>query len=60
MSTKLEDLEVEYWRESQLERAGFPPEVAAKLAVNTFVDLHQAIDLIAGGCSVELAERILS
>jgi hypothetical protein len=59
-SPTLEDIEVECWRESQLERAGFTPEVAAKLAINPHVDLHEAEKLIAGGCSVELAERILS
>ena len=50
---------VERWRAQELERAGFPEDVATELAVRTDVDLHRAIDLIRRGCTPELAARIL-
>lgn len=50
---------VERWRAQELERAGFPGDVANELAMRTDVDLHAAIDLIRRGCAVDLAARIL-
>lgn len=50
---------VELWRSEELERAGFPPGAAAELATRTDVDLHRAAELLANGCSVELALEIL-
>jgi hypothetical protein len=47
------------WRESELVRAGFHPDDAFELACRPDVDLHQAIDLIARGCSPPTALRIL-
>lgn len=55
-----EQVAIEYWRESQLEKAGYPPEAATRLAVNHAVDLHDAIDLINNGCNPTLAERIVT
>ena len=50
---------VELWRSERLERAGYPPAEAAKLAARMDVDLHHAAELLAKGCSVELALLIL-
>jgi hypothetical protein len=50
---------VESWRREELERAGYPPEAAAKLASREDVDLRRAISLLEHGCSSELALRIL-
>ncbi|HET7138271.1 MAG TPA: hypothetical protein VFI04_07930 [Gaiellaceae bacterium] len=50
---------VERWRAQELERAGFPEDVAAELAMRNDVDLHRAIELLDRGCSPELAAEIL-
>jgi len=50
---------VEQWRLEALQRAGYDPESASVLAVSHEVDLHQAIDLLRRGCSVDLALQIL-
>ncbi|MGZ4332705.1 MAG: hypothetical protein ACXVRJ_00310 [Gaiellaceae bacterium] len=50
---------VESWRAQELERAGFPEDVATELAMRNDVDLHQAIRLLQAGCSPELAADIL-
>ena len=50
---------VERWRAQELERAGFPEDMANELAMRADVDLHAAIDLIRRGCAPELAARIL-
>ncbi|MBA3842421.1 MAG: hypothetical protein H0X39_07340 [Actinobacteria bacterium] len=50
---------VESWRAAELERAGFPPAIAAELAPRTDVDLHRAAELLTKGCSPELALQIL-
>ena len=50
---------VEAWRAEQLEMAGYGAQAAADLAMRHDVDLHVAIGLIAGGCSADLALKIL-
>jgi hypothetical protein len=50
---------VERWRAEALERAGFPEDVAAELAMRNDVDLHRAIELLQNGCSPQLAADIL-
>jgi hypothetical protein len=50
---------IERWRLEGLERAGYSPEEAARLAANPEVDLHGAIELLARGCDHQLALRIL-
>jgi len=50
---------VEAWRAEELERAGYPPGLAAELAICSHVDLHRASSLIARGCTPELAAQIL-
>jgi hypothetical protein len=50
---------IEQWRHEALERAGYDPESALVLAASHDVDLHQAVSLLARGCSVDLALQIL-
>ena len=50
---------IERWRAEALERAGYEPHVAAELAARLDIDLHLASDLLAAGCSQELALQIL-
>lgn len=50
---------IERWRAEALERAGYAPRAAGRLAVRHDVDLHFAIDLLERGCAQELALRIL-
>ena len=51
--------QVESWRASELRRAGYTPDEASKLAHRLDIDLHLAVDLLARGCSRDLALRIL-
>ncbi len=55
-----ESWKVLLWRQAELERAGYPVELAMLLAENAEVDLHFATDLLERGCSVERALRILT
>jgi hypothetical protein len=48
------------WRSLQLERSGFPPPLAARVAHDGRYDLHGLIELLEGGCPAELALRILA
>jgi hypothetical protein len=50
--------EVLAWRREQLERAGYPTELAEKVAASD-ADLHVAERLIEQGCTPELAAAIL-
>jgi hypothetical protein len=50
---------IERWRAEALERAGYSPEAAAEIAARLDVDLHLASDLLAQGCSQDLALQIL-
>jgi len=50
---------VERWRADELERAGYELSSVAVLATSAEVDLHQAIELLAAGCSEDLALQIL-
>jgi hypothetical protein len=50
---------IEQWRHEELERAGYDPESAIVLAASHDVDLHEAVDLLRRGCSVDLALQIL-
>ena len=50
---------VERWRAEELERAGYPADVAAELAMRADVDLHRAAELLKHGCTPELAIQIL-
>lgn len=48
------------WREESLLEAGYPSDVALRLALLIDVDLHTAVDLIKAGCDPVIAEQILS
>ena len=50
---------VQAWRAEELERAGYSPAAAAKLAARLDVDLHRAIDLVRQGCPHDVALSIL-
>jgi hypothetical protein len=50
---------IERWRAEELERAGYEPRSAAKIAVRADIDLHLARDLLARGCPPDLALKIL-
>jgi hypothetical protein len=50
---------VERWRQDELERAGFNPRDAGRLAARNDVDLHRATDLLERGCPQDLALKIL-
>ena len=55
--TELERIEL--WRAQELERAGFKPADAAKLAARTDIDLHYTVELVRSGCPHEVALQIL-
>ena len=48
------------WRRGQLAASGFPLPLAARLARDARFDIHSLIELVARGCPVELAVRILT
>ena len=50
---------IERWRTEELERAGYEPRAAGRLAVRHDVDLHTAVDLLKRGCPLDLALQIL-
>ena len=50
---------IERWRAEELERAGYEPRAAGRLAVRHEVDLHTATDLLERGCPQDLALKIL-
>jgi hypothetical protein len=52
--------EVISWRRSQLQLAGLPLPLAARVANDGQYDLHRLIELVEGGCPPELALRILA
>jgi hypothetical protein len=51
--------QVERWRATELERAGYSADAAARIASRHDVDLHRAIALVENGCPPELALKIL-
>jgi hypothetical protein len=59
VQTQSEIERIERWRSDELERAGYDPRQAAKLAARHDVDLHTAVDLVRNGCSPDLALAIL-
>lgn len=54
------DLDVVWWRFNCLEKAGYPQGIAASLAENASIDLHDAVELLRRGCPVEQAVDILT
>lgn len=47
------------WRLAELTRAGYDWRASMHLAARRDIDLHQAADLLACGCPVDTALRIL-
>ena len=54
------DPDVFSWRLDELQRAGYPLDVAVLLAENATVDLHLACGLLERGATLHEALRILS
>jgi hypothetical protein len=52
--------EVASWRWEQLVQSGFRPPLATQVAADQRYDLHALLELVARGCSPELAVRILA
>jgi hypothetical protein len=50
---------IQRWRHEELERAGYDAESALVLAASHDVDLHDAVELLKRGCTVDLALQIL-
>jgi hypothetical protein len=48
-----------HWRKQALERAGYEPVAARKLAERQDVDLHLAVGLLRQGCPTLVALEIL-
>lgn len=51
--------DAERWREQCLRLAGYPEGEAHALAADQDVDLHVAVELLASGCPLETALKIL-
>jgi hypothetical protein len=49
-----------HWRAGRLLSAGFPAELAERLARQERVDLHQLLELVDRGCPPHLAGPILA
>jgi hypothetical protein len=57
-----QDIEAERilaWRLDELVRAGYDRATAWEIAARPDVDLHLAVEVVRGGCSPDLALRIL-
>jgi hypothetical protein len=48
------------WRTRQLLSAGFPTDLAGRLARTDRIDLHRLLSLVDRGCPPHLAARILA
>jgi hypothetical protein len=48
------------WRARRLLGAGFPGELADRLARESRIDVHALLELVDRGCLPELAARILA
>lgn len=55
-----ESADVTPWRRRRLAEAGFPAALAARLASDVRLDLHELLQLIDRGCPPELAARIVA
>jgi hypothetical protein len=48
------------WRVRRLRSAGFPADLAQRLAATDRIDLHRVLELVDRGCPPHLAARILA
>lgn len=53
-------VDIEDWRRRKLLEFGFQPALAASLAAQRRLDLHELLQLVDRGCPPELAARILA
>lgn len=53
-------LDVVNWRFEELERAGYPIDIAIMLSERSDVDLHAACELLEHGATIHQAIRILT
>ena len=53
-------LDVGAWRRCRLVEAGFTPALAAAVAADRELDLHELLGLVDRGCPPELAVRIVA
>lgn len=51
--------DVTAWRLKTLVDAGYDADSASRIAVRTDIDLHTACDMLANGCTLNQALRIL-
>jgi hypothetical protein len=54
-----ERAKVQGWRLHVLVEAGYPIDLAERIAADGDVDLHDAVELLESGCSPDTAARIL-
>jgi hypothetical protein len=54
-----ERAKVQGWRLHVLVEAGYPIDLAERIAADADVDLHDAVELLESGCSPDTAVRIL-
>jgi hypothetical protein len=54
-----ERAKVQGWRLHVLVEAGYPIDLAERIASDGDVDLHDAVELLESGCSPDTAARIL-
>jgi hypothetical protein len=59
-STSIAHARLGEWRRRRLSAAGFQPSLAAELASEPAVDLHELLVLLDRGCPPALAARILA
>jgi hypothetical protein len=48
------------WRSQRLRKAGFPADLAQRLAQEDRLDLHELLELVDRGCPPDLASRIVA
>jgi hypothetical protein len=48
------------WRSQRLRKAGFPADLAQRLAQEDRLDLHELLELVDRGCPPDLAARIVA
>ena len=53
-------VDLQAWRRCRLLEAGFPDVLAEAVAADPTFDLHALLQLVDGGCSPELAVRIVA
>ena len=60
MATERDRDDVFAWRRLQLERSGFPPPLAARVAHDDHYDLHRLIELVESGQLVHAGDALMT